>query len=63
MASKQFPIYMVQEAWDYIDELKKSDPVKGRGAFIAEIVLADKERKERAEKRKAAESVNSNPAA
>lgn len=55
MASKQFPIYMSQEAWDYVDGLKKADPERGRGSFIAEILLADKKRRERAEKQKAAE--------
>lgn len=50
MAARTIPIYMEDEAWDYIESLQKSDPRKGRGAFISEIILSEKKRRERAEK-------------
>lgn len=55
MASRQFPLYMPDAAWDHIETLRKDDPRKGRGAVVAELILADKERREKAEKRKASE--------
>jgi len=52
MSARAYQIYMPDTAWDYIDSLQKESPRKGRGAFIAEILMQDKKRRERAEKQK-----------
>lgn len=56
MPARTIPVYMDDAAWGHVDELRKNDPRKGRGAVISEIILADKERREKAEKQKAAKS-------
>lgn len=61
MPARAYQIYMPDEAWNYIDDLQKASPRKGRGAFIAEILMADKKRKERAEKQQ--KPAETNPAA
>lgn len=55
MPARTIPVYMIDAAWDHVDSLRKDDPRKGRGAVISEIILADKERREKAEKQKAAD--------
>lgn len=58
MPARSMPVYMDDEVWDYIDSQKAG---KGRGVIISEIILADKKRKEREEKRQ--KTAESNPAA
>ena len=50
MSARAYQIYMPDDAWDYINKLQNENPRKGRGAFIAEILLADKKRREKAQK-------------
>lgn len=47
MPARSMPVYMDDEVWDYIDSQKAG---KGRGVIISEIILAEKKRRERAEK-------------
>lgn len=54
---RQSGLYMVDEAWDFLDELY-NDPEnakrkRGRGSFVAEMLLKEKAKKD---KKKALES-------
>lgn len=49
MTSRSAMIYMEDEMWDYVDQLKKD---RGRGAAISDVLKADKRRREREERRK-----------